>query len=230
MLTFKGVVMPHEQKKDKTYNVKIQITYQCRVKRISTNIFVKPEDLTKSIKIKNPDITKQVDNLIESYRSICAGLQIELNDYSLEDIVSIIKEERNKITYIDFIQFSKEWIATSTCKGAKNYKSAINAFVEFLGTDSLDINKLSREMLRLFREHLSDKREKQITVLKKQGKRVPSNRIVSLYLGSLRHLFNLAKKQYNDYDKGIITVQNPLSKTSLYPSRRPQEKEHWMQN
>ena len=122
MLTFKGVVMPHEQKKDKTYNVKIQITYQRRVKRISTSIFVKPEDLTKSFKIKNPDITKQVDNLIESYRSIYAGLQIELNDYSLEDIVSIIKEERNKITYIDFIQFSKEWIATSTCKGAKNYE------------------------------------------------------------------------------------------------------------
>ena len=208
MLTFKGVVMPHEQKKDKTYNVKIQITYQRRVKRISTSIFVKPEDLTKSFKIKNPDITKQVDSLIECYRSICAGLQIELNDYTLDDIVSFIKEERNKVTCIDFIQFSREWTATSTCKGAKNYKSAINAFVEFLGTDSLDINKLSREMLCRFKDYLSVKREKQVALLKKQGKRIPSNRMVSLYLGSLRHLFNLAKKQYNDYDKGIIIVRN----------------------
>ena len=53
MLTFKGVVMPHEQKKDKTYNVKVQITYRRKVKRLSTSIFVKPEDLTKSFKIKN---------------------------------------------------------------------------------------------------------------------------------------------------------------------------------
>ena len=45
MLTFKGMVMPHEQKKDKTYNVKVQITYRRNVKRLSTSIFVKPEDL-----------------------------------------------------------------------------------------------------------------------------------------------------------------------------------------
>ena len=224
MLTFKGVVMPHEQKKDKTYNVKIQITYQRKVKRISTSIFVKPEDLTKSFKIKNPDITKQVDNLIESYRSICAGLQIELNDYTLDDIVSVIKEERNKVTYIDFIQFSREWIATSTCKGAKNYKSALNAFVEFLGTDSLDINKLSREILCRFKDYLSIKREKQVALLKKQGKRIPSNRMVSLYLGSLRHLFNLAKKQYNDYDKGIIIVQNSPFENFTIPKQEASRK------
>lgn len=168
MLTFKGVVMPHEQKKDKTYNVKVQITYRRKVKRLSTSIFVKPEDLTKSFKIKNQDITKQVDSLIESYRSICAGLQIELNDYTLDDTVSVIKEERNKVTYIDFIQFSREWIATSTCKGAKNYKSAINSFVEFLSTDGLNINQLSREMLCRFKDYLSVKREKQVALLKKK--------------------------------------------------------------
>ena len=42
--------------------------------------------------------------------------------------------------------------------------------------------------------------------LQKQGKRIPSNRIVSLYLGSIRHLFNEAKKKYNDYDKNIILI------------------------
>lgn len=42
--------------------------------------------------------------------------------------------------------------------------------------------------------------------LQKQGKRIPSNRTVSLYLGSIRHLFNEAKKKYNDYDKNIILI------------------------
>lgn len=45
-------------------------------------------------------------------------------------------------------------------------------------------------------------------LLKKQGKRIPSNRVVSLYLGSIRHLFNEAKRQYNDYDRDIILISH----------------------
>ena len=34
------------------------------------------------------------------------------------------------------------------------------------------------------------------------------NRTISLYMGSIRHLFNEAKKKYNDYDKNIILIPN----------------------
>lgn len=53
---------------------------------------------------------------------------------------------------------------------------------------------------------MSRREKKKIKLLKKQGKRIPSNRVVSLYLGSIRHLFNEAKKQYNDYDRDIIPI------------------------
>ena len=55
-------------------------------------------------------------------------------------------------------------------------------------------------------KHTSTSKEKKVIQLQKQGKRIPSNRTVSLYLGSIRHLFNEAKKKYNDYDRNIILI------------------------
>ncbi|KDS12870.1 transposase domain protein, partial [Bacteroides ovatus str. 3725 D9 iii] len=48
-----------------------------------------------------------------------------------------------------------------------------------------------------FMEYLHKKRAKQVAELQRKGKRIPSNRMVSLYMGSIRHLFNEAKKKYN---------------------------------
>lgn len=41
-----------------------------------------------------------------------------------------------------------------------------------------------------------------------QGKRVPSNRSLSLYLISIKKLFNEAKKRYNKKDKNLILIPN----------------------
>ena len=63
-------------------------------------------------------------------------------------------------------------------------------------------------MLRGFIDYLQAKRAKKVAKLIKEKKRVPSNRMVSLYLGCIRHLFMEVKKRYNDYDKGTILVPN----------------------
>ena len=47
MLTFKTEVLKSQRKVDGTYNVKIRMTYNREVKRLSTNIFVRQEDLTR---------------------------------------------------------------------------------------------------------------------------------------------------------------------------------------
>ncbi len=208
MLTFKAIIMPHEQKRDKTYNVKIRITYKRQVKRISTSFFVTKDDITKSFKLKNQRVIAETDKLIKEYQSICSKLQVELNNYSIDDIINLIKEDRAKVKCVDFLKFSHDWINTTSSKGAKNYKSAINAFTSYLGTETLDINQITSDMLKGFSEYLTIKRENRIREMVGAGKRVPSNRMVSLYLGSIRHLFNLAKKKYNDYDKGIVVVKN----------------------
>lgn len=206
MLTFKAEVLKSKQKSDGTYNMKIRMTYNREVKRLSTNIFVRQEDLTKSFKLKNPKFIKEADTIVRYYQEVCARLQLDINHYTLDDIIAHLKGEQMKSQEIDFIQFSREWITHATIKGAENYTTAVNALVAFLGQEELKISQLTKGLLEKFASYINARREAKIKELIRQGKRVPSNRALSLYLGSIRHLFNEAKKHYNDYDRNIILI------------------------
>ena len=208
MLTFREEIMRNEQKSDGTYNVKIRITYQRKIKRLSTSIFVLKKDLTKDFKLKNPIFIKEVNDLIRNYQEQSSILLLELNNYRINEIVTFLNEDRERPKSIDFIQFCKEWLEYTEIKGKKNYKSAIKAFITFLGKDKLNTNQVTKLLMMEFMDYLNKKRDKQVTELQKKGKRIPSNRIVSLYMGSIRHLFNEAKKKYNDYDRNIILIPN----------------------
>ena len=208
MLTFKAEVLKNKRKNDGTYNVKIRMTYKREVKRLPTSIFVRSEDLTKSFKLKNPKFIKEADSLVRHYQEICATLALETSTYTLDEILEYIKTEQERNKTIDFIQFCKDWLETTEIKGRKNYKSALKVFTTYIGKEHLTTNQVTKELLKGFMEYLLLKRAKRVAELEKQGKRIPSNRIVSLYMGSIRHLFNEAKKQYNDYDRNLILIPN----------------------
>lgn len=54
-----------------------------------------------------------------------------------------LNDEHQKQQTIDFIKFSREWIASTTIKGAPNYTTAINALVRFIGKEELDVNLIT---------------------------------------------------------------------------------------
>ena len=142
MLTIRAEIKRNEQKVDKTFNVKLRFTLDRSVKRISTSLFVLPKDLTKELKIKqSSSIKREVDNLIRNYQEKCAALQIELNHYTLDDVMDYLNGEHEKQQIIDFIK----WIASSSIKGAPNYKTAINALVRFIGKEELDIKLITQD-------------------------------------------------------------------------------------
>ncbi|GAA6256569.1 phage integrase SAM-like domain-containing protein [Bacteroides sp. f07] len=207
MLTIKAEVQRDKQRSDGTYNVKVRFTQDRKVKRLSSSLFVASKDLTKSFNFKEgTTVKREVDKLIQTYQEKCAKLQLEVNHYTLDDIFSFLKSEREQTQSIDFIQYCKEWLETTDIKGKKNYQSALNSFISYLGKEHLKTDEVTSQLLNGFKAHLNLKREKLVLQLQKQGKRIPSNRTVSLYLGSIRHLFNEAKKKYNDYDKNIILI------------------------
>ncbi len=207
MLTIREEIKKGEIKSDGTYNIKVRFTLDRKFKRLSTNFFVTSKDLTKSLKLKaGTTVKREVDKLIQTYQEKCAKLQLEVNHYTLDDILEYLKAERTRTQSIDFIQYCKEWLETTDIKGKKNYQSALNSFISYLGKEHLKTDEVTSQLLNGFKAHLNLKREKLVLQLQKQGKRIPSNRTVSLYLGSIRHLFNEAKKKYNDYDKNIILI------------------------
>ncbi|WP_307758487.1 phage integrase SAM-like domain-containing protein [uncultured Mediterranea sp.] len=209
MLTIKAEVQQDKQRSDGTYNVKMRFTLDRKVKRLSTNLFATPQDLTKSFKFKeNTPIKKEIDCLVLYYREQCEKLHLDQNKYTLEEIINFLNGEQEKQQNIDFIKFSREWIASATIKGAPNYTTAINALVRFVGKEELDINLITLDFLEQFKAFLIGERDVRTKKLMQQGKRVTSNRTLSLYLVSIKRLFNEAKHKYNKKDKNLILIPN----------------------
>ena len=225
MLTIKAMVKKDGLRVDRKYNVKLCFTYNRKVKRLSTSLFASPEDLTRSLSFKEGTILKQkVDKLVETYMEMCDKLQVDAHHFTLDEIVEMIKADEERHTPVDFIQFSQWWITTTSIKGKKNYQSAVNAFIAYLGTEHLEASKLTALMLNGFMDYLKKQSELRAKALTKSGKRVPTDRSVSLYLGSLRHLFNEAKKKYNDYDRNIIRITNSPFEHVVIPKQQATRK------
>jgi integrase len=209
MLTIKAEIKRSELKVDGTYNVKIRFTLDRKVKRLSTNLFVTQQDLTKSLKFKeDTSIKREIDRLVLYYREQCLKLQLDQNHYSLDEIIEFLNGEQEKQQTIDFIKFSREWIASATIKGAPNYTTAINALVRFVGKEELDINLITLDFLEQFKAFLIGERDARTKKLIQQGKRVTSNRTLSLYLVSIKRLFCEAKHKFNKKDKNLILIPN----------------------
>ena len=207
MLKINAEIKKDGLRSDGTYNVKLRFTLDRKMRRLSTSLFVTSKDLTKELKIKqNSPIKQEIDSLIRSYQERCAKLQIELNHYTIGEVMDYLDGEHQKQQTIDFIKFSREWIASTTIKGAPNYATAINALVRFIGKEELDINLVTSDFLEQFKLFLNKERDARIKKLKQQGKRVTSNRTLSLYLISIKKLFNEAKKKYNKPDKNLILI------------------------
>ena len=209
MLTINAEVVKTKRQSNECFTIRLRFTLDRRMKRLSTSLFATQKDLTKDFKIKSSSHLKaKVERLIRDYQEKCSQLQVELNNYTIEDIMDYLDGEHQKQQTIDFIKFSREWIASTTIKGAPNYTTAINALVRFVGKEELDINLITLDFLEQFKAFLIGERDARTKKLMQQGKRVTSNRTLSLYLVSIKKLFNEAKRKFNKKDKNLILIPN----------------------
>ena len=220
MLTIRAEVRREEQRKDGTFRVKIRFTQNRKIKRLPTKLFAKKSDLNKSFELKEGTaIKKEADYLIFYYEKICSQIPMDIEQCSIEDIMAYVEADKKKYQIIDFIAFSESWMQTSKNTSTKNYKSAVNALKLYINREELNIKDITNKFLTGFMEFLEERWRAKAEKLKKAGKIVPTNRATSLYLGSIRHLFNEAKKQYNDYDRNIIIITNDPFKTFTVPKQ-----------
>ena len=207
MLTIRAEVEKGKVRNDGTYNVRIRFTKDRVVKRISTDLFAAKEDLTIDFKLKENSVIKQeAERLVLHYRMMFTALHLDSEKYDVNEIVNrlLCKEEAEKP--IDFIEFSRKWISETTIKGKDNYNTALKSFIRFLGKDNIEIKKITVDLLEKYRDYLMKMRGLRVKQMIEEGKRVPSNRCLSLYLMSLRHLYSEAQKHYNKPDKGLIRI------------------------
>lgn len=207
MLTIRAEVQKDKKRADGTYNVKVRFIKDKKVKRISTDLFATDADLTADLKLKEGSITKQeADRLVLHYRTMFNTLHLDSDNYDVNEIVNRLlnKEEADKP--IDFIAFSKNWIATTPFKSKDIYTTGLNAFTKFLGKEELNIKEITVDLLEHYSDYLIKERAQRVKKLKEAGKRIPTHRCLSLYLSNIRHLYNEAMKHYNKPDKGLKRI------------------------
>lgn len=207
MLTIRAEVEKGKVRNDGTYNVRIRFTKDRVVKRISTDLFAAKEDLTINFKLKEKSVIKQeAERLVLHYRMMFTALHLDSDNYDVNEIVNrlLCKEEAQKP--IDFIEFSRKWIRETSIKSKETYTTGLNAFVRFIGKEEWDIKKITVDLLEHYRDFLLKERKQRVKRLEEEGKRIPSNRSLSLYLTILRHLYSEAQRFYNNPDKGLIRI------------------------
>ena len=207
MLTIKAEIKRGEQKNDGTYNVKLRFTLDRKVRRLSTSLFVKSEELTKTGQFKkNTKVCKEIEKLVTAYQEKCNAMQIDLNNYSLDYIFKLLRFEEQKERQIDFIGFSRRWIANAPIKSKETYDTVIKSLTSFIGRDSLYTSEITVSFLAKYKAFLEKRRDERNKKLTETGKRIPSNRTVSLYLGCIRHLFKEAQREYNDMEDNLMLI------------------------
>ena len=143
MLTIKAEIEKGKVRNDGTYNVRIRFTKNRVVKRISSNLFAAKEDLTTDLKLKENSIIKQeADRLVLRYRTMLNSLHLDTENYDVNEIVNCLQNKEEAEKPIDFIAFSKNWIATAPIKSKDNYTTGLNAFIKFLGKEEFEIYDL----------------------------------------------------------------------------------------
>ena len=225
--TFTPVIIPSQKKVDGSYNVKIRITYKRRSKRISTNLYATTKDLTKELDFKEGPVRRKAYDLANEMRDICSEIDyLELQGMEVEDLIKAIdaQAEMKAIFKLDFIEYMREKAKT---KGASErlYITAANALSRYMKGRVLNVNDITVKFLLSFEEFI--RTEPKIvscfrTGTTKVSKQIKGDcRAVSQYLGCIRHMYGLARREFNEPDLDIYRIPNNPFEYYSVPKQKP---------
>jgi hypothetical protein len=209
MATFKAEIQ--NRRADGTYNVRIRITHNRAVRRLSTNLYITDKDLTRGGKIKNAQVLSQCEVLIGKCRTACNNMGYAINALSIDELADRVKMhlQGGERFGLDFIQYMVGLAGDMKPRTGSAYRSAANALRRFLKRDMLDISEISAKFLREFEAFLFKEPCQRGANKRKDADTKPPPKkgsAASKYLTVIRAAHNRAKEEYNDEDKGIVPI------------------------
>jgi len=187
MITFKPVV--NYRRRDGTYAVRIRVTFRRQHRYLATTITAYPQQLTRSLRLKDPALIAAAEGLVRDLREVVS----QLNPFTLEGktvdwVVAWIRQQYRRMEFrLDFFEFAERWLEGKKPQTAENYRSALRAFSRFIGRGSIDINDIDRPLLASF---LRD------APVVRGGAGANAR-----YLSLLSAIFSAARSFYNDGDQ-----------------------------
>lgn len=220
MATFKAEIQ--NKRSDGTYNVRIRVTHNRVVRRLSTNLYVTDADITKSKKIKNAQVIDKSNEIISKCRIICNDIGFGLARLSVDELVDKLRRgllggERFELDFIEYMDLKSESMKKGT---GDTYRTAANALRRYMQGDTLDISDVTVTFLQKFEAFLKDE-----PVQRGKQKSLKAGRAKSAYLETVRATHNLAKGEYNDEENGVIVIPgSPFKKYEIKPRPRTRKR------
>lgn len=203
-VTFKAVCIASNRRKDGTFPVRIRVTFKGASRRLPTNLVARPADLTRSLHIKSPDITSKAGALITQMQSTLSDLSpFALEGWDVDRVVAHIKSKLAGQTFrLDFFQYADKYLASKSDSTRRSYTMALNSLEDYLGKRELDINDITKRMLIEWRDKVDAR--KKLDFKGRETEKPQKGGHSSRLLAKLAHIFNAAKKEYNDDDRVLI--------------------------
>lgn len=228
MATFNVYIAPESRTIDQKYKVCIRITQYRKHAYLSTGFYVVRQQLNKEMKLKDKHVLKTVlDKIEECENTVLQELGNKASSYTAQQLKIYLETKFNTITYINFIDFARQYIKDLLEEGekakkdsgdrnkkekrAKHIQTTINAFEDKFGK-TFDITSLQSETLKEFEKHLRSRRI--IVRINQFGnevkiKREPlTNTGIHDYMVDIQTVFNAACKKYNKKSQGIVIIHN----------------------
>lgn len=215
MPTFKAEIQNKRQ--DGTYNVRIRVTHNREVRRLSTNLYVTESEVTKGRKIKNVRVVEITNDLIRKCREACNALGMEILDMPIDKLVERLRHilTGGDVFSLDFLEYAERKLSDFSRGTSGSYRSSLRILKRYVG-DTLDISEITVNFLHGFEAFIESEPSRRGDSLAGRAK---GGRALSLYMGCIRTLYNLAKSEYNDEDRGIINI--PYSPFARFKIRQP---------
>lgn len=219
--TFRPVVYAHHKRADGSYNVKVNVYFNGKERRLPTNIYCTQADLTRTHHIKSNDILSKCNTLISQMQDAIADISpFESEGKDVDWLVARIKGKLMAKTFrLDFFEWAELFLSSKRQSTRASYDSALNAFAMFCKGRQLDINLITRKMVLDFVEWCEGKPKMYLDksgIIKESSSKRKKGQAAARYVARLSAIFNAAKAKYNDEDEGLILIsRSPFSNIEI---------------
>ena len=229
--TFRPVVYAHHKRQDGTFNVKINVYFNGKERRLPTTIYCTKNDLTRTHHIKSQDVLNKCNVLIEKMYKAIADISIfDLDGRDVDWLVNRIKGRLRASDFrLDFFLYAQEYLQRKTPSTRRTYETALNALALYLGRRSIDINDITKQLIVDFVRHY-ESRDKVNKCSRDGGWEMTSKKkkkglMVENYIGKLSTIFKAAKAQYNDNDEDVVLIpRSPFDNIHIEKEQREGQK------
>lgn len=198
------------KKPNKTGNtpVYIRVYVHGKSKFIRLPFNLMPNDITPKGKIRNRAIEQAINKELLRMNAVIANEGVRINAFDIDRIVGLLTHEAgNDVFRLDFFEYARKRIEALRKDGrggtADATTTATNSFAGFYGSDKLDINDMSRQLMQNYIDHLYK------TV------KIRSNTIKA-YIAALSSTFSSAVVEYNCEDIGkVLITRKPFENLAL---------------